>query len=811
VIQGEGSNFSAVVADANRQIAKLGAGAQRSGKQMVTSVQAASGTIRLLEGDITRNVRAVEKFVTMIPGVGAALKIAFPLVGALALAGVLERLGEEVTAVLKKMHDAPDKIREGFEEMRLSAQTANDELRKNNDELANQIAKLEGKPQNNLAVALDEARLHADKLQESLARSYQEAKRLLEENQTSLWAQVLLGKGATGDVKGNIENFYKRISEAAANYNAATHAGDQVGAAAAQNELEKLQQNALAYAATEISKRQGAAVRPNIVEGKMIQSRTAPYAEIYGNQDANIAMLQGMRNLIYQDQDSAQLARQNKPLVEREQQLQHTRELQAEEKRAATERMEQAQKELDRQQSEHEMTLDEVAAYWRKLADTAKAGSVLYSDALDKANRAKAEALKKFNEQTAEGLLHDAEHTRGTQNDIHDAITEEWLRNRDLGDAGDRTRQEDAVRAFRETAQRMKELEEEQEEQIKLQMQAGSLSPHGGAAQLQTLHRERYAEWLDNAKALSSQFPYAGGVVPEASQTDASRIVQAEQDAALVRSTSALGAFSISLGKLSQEFTNTGEQLSSVFVEGLRTFNQTLIEVLSTPANMMRGKHVWGNAGASFLKSAGGMALQHTEGVGMELLGKIPGPIGKFFQGAHKPTGSAGDPIYVRSADGAARAAVLNMGAGGVAGAFGASSASGGVGGSLINMGAGAAASGIAAWIAGMRTAGAVSSFGAGGVGAFADGGSIPSNLPALVGERGPEIFMPRTAGTIIPNHKIGGGGDRELHIHINGNPDPAAMRMVAHRVFAGYLPQVGKLVEAHNADNRRRRPASQG
>jgi hypothetical protein len=194
----------------------------------------------------------------------------------------------------------------------------------------------------------------------------------------------------------------------------------------------------------------------------------------------------------------------------------------------------------------------------------------------------------------------------------------------------------------------------------------------------------------------------------------------------------------------------------------------------------------------------------------MGLLGKIPGPFGKLFQGAHKPTGSAGDPIYVRSVDGGAGSAAGIFG-GGAAGVFGASSASG-AGGSLINMGAGAAASGIAAWIAGMGSAGdAASSFGAGGVGAFADGGSIPSNLPALVGERGPEIFMPRTAGTIIPNHKIGGGGDRELHIHINGNPDPAAMRMVAHRVFAGYLPQVGKLVEAHNADNRRRRPASQG
>lgn len=37
----------------------------------------------------------------------------------------------------------------------------------------------------------------------------------------------------------------------------------------------------------------------------------------------------------------------------------------------------------------------------------------------------------------------------------------------------------------------------------------------------------------------------------------------------------------------------------------------------------------------------------------------------------------------------------------------------------------------------------------------FADGGSPPVGVPSLVGERGPELFVPRTAGTIIPNNKL--------------------------------------------------------
>ena len=39
----------------------------------------------------------------------------------------------------------------------------------------------------------------------------------------------------------------------------------------------------------------------------------------------------------------------------------------------------------------------------------------------------------------------------------------------------------------------------------------------------------------------------------------------------------------------------------------------------------------------------------------------------------------------------------------------------------------------------------------------FADGGSISGGKPAIVGERGPELFMPGRSGSIIPNNALGG------------------------------------------------------
>lgn len=48
--------------------------------------------------------------------------------------------------------------------------------------------------------------------------------------------------------------------------------------------------------------------------------------------------------------------------------------------------------------------------------------------------------------------------------------------------------------------------------------------------------------------------------------------------------------------------------------------------------------------------------------------------------------------------------------------------------------------------------------------GYYADGGSPPVGVPSVVGERGAEIFVPRTAGTIIPNHALGGSSVSVVH-----------------------------------------------
>ena len=54
--------------------------------------------------------------------------------------------------------------------------------------------------------------------------------------------------------------------------------------------------------------------------------------------------------------------------------------------------------------------------------------------------------------------------------------------------------------------------------------------------------------------------------------------------------------------------------------------------------------------------------------------------------------------------------------------------------------------------------------------GSFANGGRPPVGRPSLVGERGAELFVPDRAGTIIPNHELGGGTNIVVNVDASGS-----------------------------------------
>jgi phage-related minor tail protein len=49
-----------------------------------------------------------------------------------------------------------------------------------------------------------------------------------------------------------------------------------------------------------------------------------------------------------------------------------------------------------------------------------------------------------------------------------------------------------------------------------------------------------------------------------------------------------------------------------------------------------------------------------------------------------------------------------------------------------------------------------------------ANGGSVSRNSPYIVGERGPELFVPGRSGTIVPNDELGGGGQTNVVVNVD-------------------------------------------
>lgn len=252
-----------------------------------------------------------------------------------------------------------------------------------------------------------------------------------------------------------------------------------------------------------------------------------------------------------------------------------------------------------------------------------------------------------------------------------------------------------------------------------------------------------------------------------------------------------------------QDFTNLGNILSENFTRDLNSFNDTLMHVLETPSNRMRGQHPWRNMGAGMAETAGRSALQYGEGSLMKALG---------LGGTGKADGSQSKPFYVRLAEGLTGSSSATSGimawlnnsnwAGNLFGGrlFG----SGGIFDTAAGSGA-SAASGEAAQGIGQLFSALLPTMG------FAEGGMIPSNMPVLVGERGPEILAGAGGRSVIPNNRLSlGAGDTHFYsIDARGATDPAAIEAAVNRAMASYAPTAQRMAMASIQDHNRRVPPS--
>jgi len=80
--------------------------------------------------------------------------------------------------------------------------------------------------------------------------------------------------------------------------------------------------------------------------------------------------------------------------------------------------------------------------------------------------------------------------------------------------------------------------------------------------------------------------------------------------------------------------------------------------------------------------------------------------------------------------------------------------------------------------------------------GFFANGGTPPMNKVSVVGEKGPELFVPKTSGRIVPNHQMSpsvGGGNQKIEIELTTNTDTGVITQIANTQIKNSAPAIVK------------------
>ena len=108
-----------------------------------------------------------------------------------------------------------------------------------------------------------------------------------------------------------------------------------------------------------------------------------------------------------------------------------------------------------------------------------------------------------------------------------------------------------------------------------------------------------------------------------------------------------------------------------------------------------------------------------------------------------------------------------------------------------------------------MGSGGATAAFGSTAFwGGKANGGDVSNNNSYMVGERGPELFVPQTSGTIIPNNKLGSAMGNQPQVVYNG-PYIANMSAIDTQSGLQFLAKNKQGVWAANQSAQRSLPQS--
>ena len=789
------SGYSAEMAKAQRTMKAFGDSAKEAGHGTVTQMQAASASIRLIEGDMTRNVRAVEKFITTIPGVGVALQAAFPVVGLLAFAGIVSKIVTEVIRAKEALAQVRNVANESFEALTEGAHKNADALRVTNDRLEAQIAIMEHKPVNNMALALDEARLRADELATSLNKDYDAFKKVIEQGQANT-LNNLLGNGVDKGLGGGMQDQLANIRTLARQQRDELRAGNQPAADATGKKLRAAQDASISFADQQTG-----------VRNEIANAGDPDFKSSYlKKQGMNLDAIAAFKDLVAGQVDVADQQQRNTTDEVTKQRLEAAK--------AGADAMKKQQDELlklfenqERQQNAfNKLTVNEEIQFWSDRLSAFTMGSDLYLKVQDKiySEISKRPDLTKTNsanqakagKSTVEGndILGEAQRVL-TQLTIQDL-----------------ERQNKAAEQYNKIATQGAEIMAHNKGMldafnVSIGLEEGTISKLAAAQEMARIHTQQHADAIAAVnRELETQINLINSDPnPNLSSEDRSRAIQNAQDAAGNKRSEIDGGYAVtqaqdnaniygdtipgavkdSLNTMVQNFNDMAATLKTVIPQTIDSMNDNITKAITGHGSKGDFGRTFTQAGDSLLRGA----LQKGEGA---LLGGLMGTGGK-----KAPTGAQGDAIHTiidspggspggnqwfRPFMGGQQDPKGQQDGQGKSG----SGFWGQLGSSLLkslfkSKGDGSSGGGDGGG-GGGGDEGDGGGFDSMFQGAFANGGNFMAGRPMLVGERGPEMLVPKSSGTIIPNHSLGGDNSTHFHIDARGATDPAAIHAAVMR-----------------------------
>jgi hypothetical protein len=160
--------------------------------------------------------RHIRTFVSELPGVSKAMSAAFDAIAIFVVIKVIAEAAEKVKQLKEAWDEHGKKAGEMAKQMGevlIPIRNANDALEVQKDAIQKSIDKLEHKPHNAIKDAIDEAIVSADTLVEKLSQSAQKVSDLLRKQSVSSTWGFITGQGATTDVSRGWDNFSSRMEQ----------------------------------------------------------------------------------------------------------------------------------------------------------------------------------------------------------------------------------------------------------------------------------------------------------------------------------------------------------------------------------------------------------------------------------------------------------------------------------------------------------------------------------------------------------------------------------------------------------------------